>query len=289
MDGVNDADLYRRGARTLVASWQEYARGASGPDVRRLLGVVVAIFPEEPERRFYNNALIERDLTAAERSDALDALEAAYAAVGVTRFAAWVHKSDDGMRDAVEARGYMLEESTPAMAIALAGLTIPELELAPATWSESLRFLETLAGVPSGLLAGTDPSAFHVLLAGSGGENVAAGDRHRRRRRLRHQRRTVEHARRRTPDPATSTPRRPADPCSCVCAGRPRPRSRLRCAAGSVRLWPRHRRSATTATGSLWAVLLAAWSSDAARLIGRRTIGSGVLVVAGGALIASTQ
>jgi ribosomal protein S18 acetylase RimI-like enzyme len=176
VDGVSDADLYRRGAGTLVASWEEYARGASGAAVRRLPGVVVAIFPEEPERLFYNNALIERDLTAAGRSDALDAMEAAYAAVGITRFAAWVRESDFGMRDAVEARGYRLEESTRAMAMALDGLTIPEpeLELAPAAWSHYLRFLETFEGVPSGLLAGTDPSAFHVLLAGSGGENVAA-------------------------------------------------------------------------------------------------------------------
>jgi ribosomal protein S18 acetylase RimI-like enzyme len=160
----------------MVASWKEYARGASGAVVRRLPGVVVAIFPDGPERLFYNNALIERGLTAAGRSDALDAMETAYAAVGVTRFAAWVHESDYGMRDAVEARGYTFEESTRAMAIALDGLTIPEpdIELAPAAWSQYLRFLETLAGVPSGLLAGTDPSAFHVLLAVSGGENVAA-------------------------------------------------------------------------------------------------------------------
>jgi hypothetical protein len=129
-----------------------------------------------PSGLFYNNALIERDLTAAGRSDALDAMEAAYAAVGVTRFAAWVHERDYRMRDAVEARGYMCDESTRAMAIALDGLTIPEpeLELAPAAWSQYLRFLETFAGVPSGLLAGTDPTAFHVLLAGSGTENVAA-------------------------------------------------------------------------------------------------------------------
>jgi ribosomal protein S18 acetylase RimI-like enzyme len=176
VDGVSDADLYRRGAQTLVASWQEYARGASGAAVRRLPGVVVAIFPDGPERLFYNNALIERDLTAAGRSGALDALETAYAAAGVTRFAAWVHESDYRMREAVEARGYTLEESTRAMAIALDGLTVPEpdIELAPAAWSQYVRFLETFAGVPSGLLAGTDPSAFHVLLAGSGRQDVAA-------------------------------------------------------------------------------------------------------------------
>jgi drug/metabolite transporter (DMT)-like permease len=44
-----------------------------------------------------------------------------------------------------------------------------------------------------------------------------------------------------------------------------------------------------TATGSLWAVLLAALVVGRGEMIGRRTIASGLLVVAGGALIAATQ
>jgi drug/metabolite transporter (DMT)-like permease len=44
-----------------------------------------------------------------------------------------------------------------------------------------------------------------------------------------------------------------------------------------------------TATGSLWAVLLAALVIGRREMIGRRTIASGFLVVAGGALIAATQ
>jgi uncharacterized membrane protein len=43
------------------------------------------------------------------------------------------------------------------------------------------------------------------------------------------------------------------------------------------------------ATGSLWAVLLAALVVGRGEMIGRRMIASGLLVVAGGALIASTQ
>jgi hypothetical protein len=43
------------------------------------------------------------------------------------------------------------------------------------------------------------------------------------------------------------------------------------------------------ATGSLWAVLLAALVIGRHGMIGRRTIASGLLVLAGGALIASTQ
>jgi GNAT superfamily N-acetyltransferase len=45
----------------------------------------------------------------------------------------------------------------------------PDLELGPAEWSEHLR----LAGMPSGFLGGADLSAFHVLVAGLGGENVS--------------------------------------------------------------------------------------------------------------------
>jgi hypothetical protein len=58
----SDADLYLGGARTLLASWEEYARGAMGAAVTRFPGVATAIFPEEPERDVHNNALLERDL-----------------------------------------------------------------------------------------------------------------------------------------------------------------------------------------------------------------------------------
>jgi hypothetical protein len=43
-----DADLYRRGVATLLASWEEYARGSVGAAVCRLPGVAVAVFPNEP-------------------------------------------------------------------------------------------------------------------------------------------------------------------------------------------------------------------------------------------------
>ena len=35
MTVLTDADLYQRGAETLVASWEEYARGAVGAAVPR--------------------------------------------------------------------------------------------------------------------------------------------------------------------------------------------------------------------------------------------------------------
>src|SRR6266487_2546155 len=113
MTVLTDADLYLRGAETLLASWAECARGATGAALRRSPGVATAVFPNEPERAVYNNALLERDLTAAERADALDAMEAAYAAAGVTRFAAWVHERDEAMRGELRSEEHTSELQSP--------------------------------------------------------------------------------------------------------------------------------------------------------------------------------
>lgn len=75
----SDSDLYRRGTETLLASWEKYARAATGAALQRFPGVATAIFPNEAERAAYNNAILELDLAAAERTEALDAMEAAYA------------------------------------------------------------------------------------------------------------------------------------------------------------------------------------------------------------------
>jgi hypothetical protein len=115
MSAFTDADLYRRGADTLVASWQEYARETTDAAVLRLSGVTIALFANEPERSWYNNALLEGDLTAGERAEALDATEAAYAGAGITSFAAWVHERDTAMRADLEQRGYTVTESTRVM------------------------------------------------------------------------------------------------------------------------------------------------------------------------------
>ena len=179
---LSDADLYLRGVETLVASWEEYARGATGAEVRRAPGVASAVFPHEPERAVYNNAVLDCGLAAADRARATDAMEAAYAGAGVTRFAAWVHESDGAMRTELERRGYAVAESTRAMGLALDDIRLPrpEIELGPPDWSEYLRIL----GVPPGFLDGADHGAFHVLVARLNGANVAtamafdlAGDR----------------------------------------------------------------------------------------------------------------
>jgi hypothetical protein len=170
---VTDRQLYLRGAETLLASWDEHARGATDAAVQRLPGVASAVFPNEPERAVYDNALLDRDLAATERADALDAMEAAYAAAGVTRFAAWVHETDRTMRTDLERRRYTLEETTHAMGMALAlddiRLPRPKIELRSTDREEYLRTF----GLPSGLLSGADHTAFHLLVARLDGDNVA--------------------------------------------------------------------------------------------------------------------
>src|SRR5204863_2776276 len=75
---VDDADLYQRGIETLVASWEANARGSTGASVLRSPGVAVAVFPNEPERTVYNNALLARGLAAAECAASIETLEAVY-------------------------------------------------------------------------------------------------------------------------------------------------------------------------------------------------------------------
>jgi GNAT superfamily N-acetyltransferase len=167
---------WERGAATLVASWEAYARAADGAAVVRAPGVACGVFPTGPERAIYNNALLARDLPEAERHAAVAAMEDAYDAAGVERFAAWVHERDAPMIDELEARGYRLDETTRAMAMSLAGLDIglPAIAVDVPTWDEYQRHLESL-GIPPGLLAGADGSDFDVLvIRGDDGEAIAS-------------------------------------------------------------------------------------------------------------------
>ena len=158
-----DADLYRRGAETMLASWQEYARGARGASLQRLDGVAAAVFPGAPERGIYNNALLES-------ADAIAAMEDAYAAAGVERFAAWVHDSDAALAGELQRRGYTLDMSTRVMGMTLEELTVPRPALGAEAigWGEHLRMF----GLPPDLLARADLSRFHVLAARLDGEHA---------------------------------------------------------------------------------------------------------------------
>ena len=98
-------------------------------------------------------------------------MEAAYRDAGVTRFAAWVHESDDAMRGDLERRGYTLDEVTRAMGMTLDHISVPRPDLAarPATWSEHLR----IAGVQTNLLSCLDTAVFHILAAPACSESVS--------------------------------------------------------------------------------------------------------------------
>jgi GNAT superfamily N-acetyltransferase len=171
---MTDDDLYMRGAATLLASWEEYARGSAGAALMRLNGVSAAVFPSDPERAIYNNALLDRDLGPSERTAAVDAMAAAYVSAGVDRYAAWVHESDEGMRAELSSRAYTLDESTRAMGMSLDDISRgrPDVEVGAADWAAHLQYLRVI-GVPAGLLSGVDPNAFHVLVARRAGENIA--------------------------------------------------------------------------------------------------------------------
>jgi GNAT superfamily N-acetyltransferase len=170
----NDDELYAHGAATLLASWEEYSRGSAGAALVRLDGVSAAVFPTDPERAVYNNALLDRNLGPTERASAVDAMEAAYESAGVDGYAAWAHESDEGMRAELNGRGYAIAESTRAMGMSLddASVPLPEIELGPLDWAEYLEYLQSV-GVPAGLLSGANPTAFHLLAARLDGENVA--------------------------------------------------------------------------------------------------------------------
>lgn len=164
-------DLFNRGIETLVASWEVCARRSRGAAVERFPSATAAVFSVDPERRVYNNAIVDRDLVPAERREALAAIEAAYTAADVDRFAVWVHESDEAMQADLERRGYTLAECTRAMGMVLDDIRLPrpKTELAPADWDEHMRII----GAMPCLLAGIDRSAFRILNARLDGEGVA--------------------------------------------------------------------------------------------------------------------
>jgi ribosomal protein S18 acetylase RimI-like enzyme len=163
---VTDAELYRRGIATLLASWEAYARCVPDAALHRRDGVAAAVFPSGPARDIYNNAVLER-------ADAIDMMESMYAAAGVTRYAVWAREGDAGSRAALAARGYLVAESTRAMGRTLdAVATPPAIDLAAPRWSEHLR----LIGVSADLLGATGdaPPGVRVVVGRDGtGASVA--------------------------------------------------------------------------------------------------------------------
>lgn len=95
---TTDRDLYVRGSATLLASWEEYARGSTGTALVRLPRLSGAVFPTHPKRAVHNKALLDGDLGAAERAVAVDAMQATYRSAGVERCAARVHEATRAFR-----------------------------------------------------------------------------------------------------------------------------------------------------------------------------------------------
>jgi GNAT superfamily N-acetyltransferase len=98
-------------------------------------------------------------------------METAYAAAGVTRFAAWVHECDRAMRSDLQRRGYTVAETTRAMGMALDDIRVAQtrVDLAATAWADYLRIF----GLPPGLLGGGDHAAFQVAVAQLKGDRVA--------------------------------------------------------------------------------------------------------------------
>jgi GNAT superfamily N-acetyltransferase len=168
---MTDAELYARGMETLIASWRVIARGPRGAAVEDLGGGSAAVFPTGLERAIYNNAVVARDRPPAERTETLDAIEAAYSAAGVDRFAVWAHEDDGALRADLERRGCRHTESTRAMAMGLDDIAVPrqEVDLAPADRQDHLRII----GGPPELLGGADLSPLRLLVGRLGDESVS--------------------------------------------------------------------------------------------------------------------
>lgn len=171
----DNRQLYERAVATLVASWEPIAAGSAGAEMRRLLGATAAVFPTEPERSIYNNAVLERGLSEGDRAAAVEAMEAAYAGAGVEQYAAWVHESEADLASELVGCGYAVVESTRVMAMTLDALPpepVVAAEIGVAQWATYLEHLHGY-GLPESLLAKVDPDAFHVLAGRVEGEVVA--------------------------------------------------------------------------------------------------------------------
>jgi ribosomal protein S18 acetylase RimI-like enzyme len=162
-------NLYERASATLLADWEVCAGASPGAALRREPGVASGVFPHPAERAVLNNAVFERGLPRAEREQAIEAMEAAYAEAGIEHFAAWVHESDAPLRADMEARGYQLNEANRMMGMSLDEIRLPRPEVPDlsSAWQGHLDYLAAEEdGVPEGFLAGLAPDVYHVANAG---------------------------------------------------------------------------------------------------------------------------
>src|SRR3954452_439668 len=104
--------LYDRMLANLIASFEVDATGSPGATVRPVRGGVVAVFPAGPERAFFNNAVLARDLGAVDSVDAIGDVETAYSEAGVDKFAIWAHESECASITRLELDGYRVDTTT---------------------------------------------------------------------------------------------------------------------------------------------------------------------------------
>jgi GNAT superfamily N-acetyltransferase len=170
---MTDEALYGRGISTAVECWSRFARSVDGAAVHRRRHVDVAVFSQGPEKAIYNNAVLARGMGAAERDEAVGAMEDIYATAGVAGYAAWVHEGEIDTREELARRGYRVATSTRAMGMQRQGFRdFPSaLEIAAAGWPEHKRIID----VDPTLLGAADLGAFEVLVASEAGESVATG------------------------------------------------------------------------------------------------------------------
>ena len=167
----SDAQLVDRGIATALACWAENVRGSSEAKLATHPGVTVAVFPTEPERGFFNNAILHAGLPRPEVVAAIEAMERDYADAAITEFAAWVLEDDQIAVAELASRGFRVNESTCAMGLELDTFRAPEpqLEVTRGDWAEYVRILD----VP-GFLPTADPSAYHVVVGRLDGANVGS-------------------------------------------------------------------------------------------------------------------
>jgi GNAT superfamily N-acetyltransferase len=160
-----------RGLETAASSWSRIAAGTPHARVLRRPETVIAVFPQGPEREFYNNAPVVPGLGEATLRAVLDDIDRTYARAGVDRYAVWAQQADAPLVRALEARDYRLEETTLAMGLDLTSADLPAMppaDLAAPSWEQ---YREGF--LPAGLLAGVDGRVFRVLLARHRGRAAA--------------------------------------------------------------------------------------------------------------------
>ena len=163
---MNDKELHLRGLRTAFAAWEVYAAGTAGASVRRAHGYTAAVFPNGPEAEFLNNAVLEQGLCARRLASVLDEVEEGYS--GIEKYAVWLTDDDHAAGSFLEARGYVIDTTTAAMALELDGpVVVPPYHPGPVTWPAYVDH-------EGGLLAGVDGNAFSVATALLDGELVSA-------------------------------------------------------------------------------------------------------------------